>query len=85
MFSVCLASFVFIMSSSIFGMPISGTHTVVGALLGAGIIAAGPKNVSWVKLGHISLSWILSPLLACALSYGLMLIVCVLTLNTKSL
>lgn len=85
MFSVCLASFVFIMSSSFFGMPISGTHTVVGALLGAGMIAVGPKNVSWLKLGHIALSWIISPLIACTLSFGLMFIVCSLTLNTKHL
>lgn len=85
MFSTCLASFVFIMSSSFFGMPISGTHTVVGALLGTGIIVVGPYNLSWVKMGHIALSWIISPLLACALSCGLMLTVCSLTLNTKVL
>jgi PiT family inorganic phosphate transporter len=85
MFSTCLASFVFIMSSSIFGMPISGTHTVVGALLGTGIIVVGPYNLSWIKMGHIALSWIISPLLACALSCGLMLTVCSLTLNTKTL
>ena len=37
MLSVCLASFLFIMTSSLWKMPISGTHTVVGALLGAGL------------------------------------------------
>jgi phosphate/sulfate permease len=42
MFSVCLCSFLFIMTSSIFGMPISGTHTVVGALIGAGMVGVGP-------------------------------------------
>ena len=41
MFSVSLASFLFIISSSVFGMPISGTHTVVGALIGAGIVGLG--------------------------------------------
>ena len=39
MFCVCFASFLFIMTSSISGMPISGTHTVVGALMGTGIYA----------------------------------------------
>ena len=51
MFSVCLASFIFIMTSSISGMPISGTHTVVGGLLGAGIVATGFENLNWNKFG----------------------------------
>ncbi len=51
MFSVCLASFGFIMTSSFSGMPISGTHTVVGSLLGAGIVGTGVENLNWKKLG----------------------------------
>jgi len=41
MFSVSLSTFLFIISSSFLGMPISGTHTVVGALIGAGIAGIG--------------------------------------------
>jgi len=41
MFAVCCSSFLFIISSSCFGMPISGTHTVIGALLGAGMVGIG--------------------------------------------
>ena len=37
MFGTSISSFLFIMSSSLFGMPISGTHTVVGALIGSGL------------------------------------------------
>jgi PiT family inorganic phosphate transporter len=44
MLGVCLASFSFILVSSIFGMPISGTHTVIGALIGAGLAAANQIN-----------------------------------------
>ena len=36
MFSIILTSFVFILCSTCFGMPISGTHTVIGAYMGAG-------------------------------------------------
>ena len=39
MLGISLASCLFILSSSIFGMPISGTHTVVGAIIGAGCAA----------------------------------------------
>ena len=37
MLGTTISGFVFIMASSIFGMPISGTHTVVGALIGSGM------------------------------------------------
>lgn len=47
MFSVCLCSFAFIMTSSVSGMPISGTHTVVGALIGAGLVVSGLNGVNY--------------------------------------
>ncbi len=40
MFTVCLISFIFIMTASFTGMPISGTHTVVGALIGVGMVGS---------------------------------------------
>ena len=82
MFSVCLASFGFIMTSSFSGMPISGTHTVVGALLGAGIIATGFTNLNWTKLGYIVLSWFVSPALAAFITFILMVLVAKFTMNT---
>ena len=42
-----ISSFLFIMSASIFGMPISGTHTVIGALIGSGIAAVGFSQINW--------------------------------------
>ena len=83
MFSVCLASFIFIMTSSFSGMPISGTHTVVGALLGAGIVATGFSNLNWTKLGYIVLSWFVSPALAALITCILMLLVSRFTMNTS--
>jgi phosphate/sulfate permease len=41
MFSVCIGTFLFIMLASFSKMPISGTHSVVGAYLGSGIYAQG--------------------------------------------
>ena len=64
MFSVCATSFLFLLISSLFGMPISGTHTVVGSLLGAGIAAVGLEGVNWDKMIKIILSWFVSPVTA---------------------
>ena len=83
MFAVCFASFTFIMTSSVSGMPISGTHTVIGALLGAGIVATGSQNLAWNRLGIIVMSWFSSPLLAATISLLLMIVVASLTMNTR--
>jgi phosphate/sulfate permease len=85
MFSVCLAAFIFIMSSAQFGMPISGTHSVVGSLVGAGLVGAGASNLNYKKLGKIVLSWFVSPCLASVLCATLLLAVMMLTMNIERL
>ena len=45
MLGTSFASVAVIMTSSIFGIPISGTHTVVGAIIGAGL--AVDAQVDW--------------------------------------
>lgn len=82
MFAVSLTSFLFILASSLFGMPISGTHTVIGSLLGAGIICAGADNLNYNKLMKIVASWFISPLTAGFLSWTTLMIILALTCNT---
>ena len=48
MLGASIASFLFIMSSSVFGMPISGTHAVVGGLVGAGLVGCGIESIGWL-------------------------------------
>jgi PiT family inorganic phosphate transporter len=43
------------------GMPVSTTHSIVGAVAGFGIVAAGIGSVNWVKMGQIVASWFISP------------------------
>ena len=74
------------MTASLTGMPISGTHTVVGALIGVGMVASpSPKDLNWIQLLNILLSWIVSPTISLVLSFILMTLVSSLTMNTKTL
>jgi len=50
MLGASLSSFIFILASSLTGMPISTTHSDIGALLGAGLAGVGADNLSLVKI-----------------------------------
>ncbi len=45
-------------------LPVSTTHSIVGAMIGVGLVAGGPKVVHWGKVAFIFSSWILSPILS---------------------
>jgi PiT family inorganic phosphate transporter len=50
-------------------MPISTTHSIVGAMIGFGMVAGGVGAVSWGKVGQVVASWVLSPLFGCILAF----------------
>ncbi len=52
-----------------FGLPISTTHSIVGAIVGFGAVAIGLDAVKWGKIGQIVLSWITSPVLAGVIAF----------------
>ena len=85
MFAILICSACFILLSSGFGMPISGTHTVVGAYIGAGVAATHQASmINWSQLILILISWVTSPLLAAIIAFILMISVASLILDTKS-
>jgi PiT family inorganic phosphate transporter len=54
-----------------FGLPISTTHSIVGAIVGFGAVGIGVDAVAWGKVGQIVASWVTSPLLGGVLAYML--------------
>jgi len=50
-------------------LPVSTTHSIVGAMIGFGIMAGGFSVIQWAKLGAVVLSWVISPLFAMVISY----------------
>ena len=45
------------------GAPVSTTHSIVGAVMGGGIAAAGFSIVNWDTMTEIVSSWVISPVL----------------------
>jgi len=69
MTSALLAAALWLHLASWTGMPVSTTHSIVGAVAGFGILAAGFAAVNWGKMGHIVASWFISPVAGGILSY----------------
>jgi len=51
------------------GLPVSTTHSIVGAIVGFGAVALGIDAVSWGKVAQIVVSWLTSPLMGGALAF----------------
>ena len=64
-----LAAAIWVTLSTWKEMPISTTHSVVGALVGFGLIAGGSSSINWIKLGEVASSWVLSPIVGCILAF----------------
>jgi len=54
-----------------YGLPVSTTHAIVGAIVGFGAVAIGPAAVNWGKVGQIVASWLTSPLLSGVMAFVL--------------
>ncbi|CAK8689412.1 unnamed protein product [Clavelina lepadiformis] len=50
--------------ATILKIPVSGTHSIVGACIGFSLVAVGSSGVHWASLGFIVASWFVSPVLA---------------------
>jgi PiT family inorganic phosphate transporter len=64
-----LAAAIWVTISTWREMPISTTHSIIGALMGFGIIAGGMSSVNWGKVGFVAASWVLSPIAGCILAF----------------
>ena len=77
MISALLSSGLWLFYATKRGLPVSTTHSIVGGIVGAGMImgyfahGAGEalNMVSWSEIGKIAVSWVVSPILGGAASY----------------
>ncbi|EAN32783.1 Phosphate transporter family protein [Theileria parva strain Muguga] len=64
MLSSSLGSFIFLAVASLFGIPVSTTHSLLGALAGFGVASGRFSGVRWIELLYIVISWFIVPMLS---------------------
>ena len=69
MLSALLAAGLWLQFASYFGWPVSTTHSIIGAIIGFGIVYGGMSAVHWDQVGTIAVSWIISPLMSGIISF----------------
>jgi PiT family inorganic phosphate transporter len=62
MLAALLAAGVWLHLATFLGLPVSTTHSIIGAVVGFGLLVGGVSAVHWGKLGSVVLSWLISPL-----------------------
>jgi PiT family inorganic phosphate transporter len=73
-FVISLAIMVWMLLSAYLGNPISATHSIVGSIVGIGLLSElvwGIPLVRWDTISIIVIGWILSPIFSLAIAYFL--------------
>jgi len=70
MVSVMVACGLWLQIATSWGLPVSSSHGVVGALAGFSWVAAGFQAVDWQTIGVISVTWLVTPLVSGAIAAG---------------
>jgi len=69
MISALIAAALWLHIASYLGWPVSTTHSIVGGVVGFGVIAGGMDVINWGKMGQVVLSWIVSPVMGGVVAY----------------
>ena len=83
MMASLLAAGTWLLVASNYGWPVSTTHSIVGAIVGFAAIGLGVDSVSWIKVGSIVASWVVSPVLSGFISFMIFSSIHRLIFNTK--
>lgn len=72
MMASLLAAATWLTIATIAKLPVSTTHTIVGAIVGFAVISAGIDAVKWGSIANIAASWVISPIMGGVLAFILL-------------
>ncbi len=69
MLAALLAAGIWLNLATFLGLPVSTTHSIIGGIVGFGLVVGGMAAINWGKLGSVVLSWFISPLAGGLMGY----------------
>lgn len=81
--SALLAASLWVSFATWKSLPVSTTHSIVGAMVGFGIMVGGFSVIKWGQLGAVVISWIISPVFSLIISYCMFKIIIRVVLSQK--
>ncbi len=81
--SALLAAALWVSFATWKSLPVSTTHSIVGAMIGYGIMAGGFSVIHWGKLGAVVASWIISPVFSLVIAFGMLKLIVWLILSRE--
>jgi PiT family inorganic phosphate transporter len=67
--TILISTSIWLIVSSIFGLPISTTHATIGSIIGVGLLMGGVGGVNWLTILEMALWWLLSPVIGYIVTY----------------
>lgn len=83
MLSALFGGAIWLIIASALRLPVSTTHTMVGAVIGGSLAASGTSGVNGMQIGFVVLSWVVSPVASGIISALLFLFVRHVILRSK--
>ena len=71
MIAALLAAGTWLLIATSMSWPVSTTHSIVGAVVGFGVVSLGFEGIFWDKVGLITCGWVISPLISGSIAYFL--------------
>lgn len=68
-FSALVAASLWVSFATWKSLPVSTTHSIVGAMIGFGLITGGREMINWGVLGAVVGSWVISPVLSMTIAF----------------
>lgn len=71
MLAALLAAAVWLQLATHWGLPVSTTHSIIGAVVGFALVAVGSSGINWGKVLQIVASWLISPLMGALIAWAM--------------
>lgn len=75
MMASLLAAALWVNFATVINAPVSTTHAVVGAVLGAGVAASGFGAIDWTSMSIVTVGWLASPFLSGFVAIGFLYLI----------